>query len=120
MPDVADLQLLLVWLATSGAASWMVIWSDFFRNLRDTTDKERSALELLLVKWATGLSPLGAQIVSVVGAVGVPALAAVLVNVVPADVFATVQPYYAVIASILTAFLGMRAHYLATKQKVVG
>lgn len=119
MVDYTDLKLVLVWLSTAGAVSWMIWWSDFLRNLREPTDASRSPIEIKLSEWAKMLSPLGAQLVTYAGAALVPAVAAVIVSVAPPEVLDAIQPYYGFIASLFTGFIGMKVHFAAVKRPAV-
>lgn len=101
--DYATLNTVLVYLSgPAGAVAWFVLVSNFVRNLREGGG---------MAKW-----PFWAvQVLMLVVSLAVPLSALVIVQNVPPDVIAGLQPYWALIAVVSVAYLYQQWHYLVTK-----
>lgn len=101
MVDFLDLSDTLVWLASTGLASWGVMVSDFFRNIKED--------------WWVSAKPAVRQAVVLVATIVPPVVAYLVLLVVPSDVIAAIEPHYTFIAGLFTAVLAARGIYAIAK-----
>ena len=101
MVDFFDLSDTLVWLASSGLASWGVMVSDFFRNIKGD--------------WWVSAKPVVRQVVILATTIIPPVAAYLILLTVPADVIAAIEPHYTFIAGLFTAVLAARGIYAIAK-----
>lgn len=114
-PDILSLPALLTWLAGSGVASWMLIWSNFIRNLK-TESITPDQILYKFSQWVKKLSPAGLQALVIGGSFGLPVAAALILNFVPAEAIAAAAPIWQWAATLFTAFVGQQIWFKATKK----
>lgn len=101
MANFSDLSDVLVWLAGAGLASWGMMVSDFFRNIK--------------ADWWVSAKPIVRQVVVLAATIVPPVVAYIVLLTVPADVIASLEPHYAFVASLFTAVLAARGIYEIAK-----
>lgn len=113
MPDFLDFRETLIWFVGAGGTTWWLLyWSDLVRNLREYDEnREPGTIEFKLYQFLTLLTPLQYQFVVLFGSAIVPFVATVLIGVLPPETLQLLQPYYALIAQFVLAFVAQRIYF---------
>lgn len=119
--DYTQLTSVLAWLAgPAGMLAWLIAWSNFLKSVRENEPEELSALgqwlRAYLDKGANN-TPAAVQFLHLVGSLIVPALAALVTSLVPAEFILSLQPTYAWLAMFYLAYVGSQVWYEFTKAK---
>lgn len=119
--DITNLAVLLTFLVGPvGMAAWAIYFSNLFRSLRTNPIEKITPLARRLAGWLRQRSPETTQLLHLLGALGVPGLAKVIVDVVPPETLAFLQPHYAFITLLILTYIGGQFWFLATKEEPVG
>lgn len=106
--NLTDLNQWLVYLSGPiGAGVWMLMVSNAIRNLREQKPSELNPDNGIAV-WIRGLSPFNLLVFSFLVSVGIPAIAALVLALVPPELLAKAQPTFAVIAMLLGLYIGQQ------------
>lgn len=106
------------WLAsTVGISGWMALWSNWLYSLRHPDpDKPFDSPLKEFSDFVSSLSGFWLFVFNMVVSIAVPLLAALLLQFVPATVFESLEPYWAIIAMLVFAFWQQqRQHALRPK-----
>lgn len=116
--DFTNLAVTLAFLAGPvGIGAWAIYWSSLFRGLRTSPTDKIVPLMRRFAVWVRAQSDETAQFVHVVGAVGVPGVAYVIILIVPPATLDWLQPHYAFITLVILSYIGGQFWYLATKEE---
>lgn len=98
-PDYTSLLSTLGWLVgPAGVAAWAMIVSDAFRNWK----AEGKFVDF---------SPMGLQATVIAATLVVPVLAYAVLNLIPADVLLSLEPYYGFVASLFLGLIGQKVWF---------
>jgi hypothetical protein len=116
--DFTQLMVTLAFLAgPAGAAAWMVFLSNAIRNLREIDPNETNPYKKGLAGLIQQMSPFALQTFVTVLSLGVPALATVILAVVPVEVLEQLQAFYGPAAALFIIYLGQQIWFQVTKGK---
>lgn len=116
--DFTQLVVVLAWLAgPAGMTAWMVFLSNAIRNLREGDQAQMDEYSKGIAGWIRSLTPLALQTLVTGLAFGVPIVAGLILNAIPAEALAAVQSTYSFIATLFIIYLGQQVWFQVTKPK---